>query len=80
MPTDNQLLPCASGGHIQQAVFFGFLLLILPGIFFALRWSLVIPAAVLERIGLRAAMGRSAALVEGHYGRVFMIFFLYFLI
>jgi hypothetical protein len=61
-------------------IFFWFLMLVLPGIFFALRWSLVIPAAVLERLGLRAAMARSAALVEGQYGRVFMIYFLYFLL
>jgi hypothetical protein len=61
-------------------IFFGLLMLVLPGIFLALRWSLVIPAAVLERLGLRAAMGRSAALVEGQYGRVFMIYFLYFLL
>lgn len=61
-------------------IVFGFLLLIVPGIFFALRWSLVIPSAVIERMGLRAAMARSAALVEGLYGRVFMIYFLYFLL
>jgi hypothetical protein len=62
------------------AIFFGFLLLILPGIFLALRWSLVVPAAVLERKGLGEAMSRSAVLIEGHYGRVFMIYFLYLLL
>jgi hypothetical protein len=59
---------------------FGFFLLIIPGIFLALRWSLAIPSAVLEDLGLRRAMGRSAALVEGQYGRIFMVFVLYFLL
>lgn len=61
-------------------IIFGLFLLILPGLFFALRWSLVIPAAVIERLGLRAAMARSAMLVEGQYGRVLMIYCLYFLL
>jgi len=58
----------------------GLVLLILPGVFLALRWSLAIPAAVLEGASLRQAMSRSATLIEGQYGRVFMIGVLYFLL
>jgi hypothetical protein len=71
---------CAITFVISVLIGFGFLLLILPGIFFYLRWSLVIPAVVIERLGLRDAMARSAALVEGLYGRVFVVFLLYFLL
>ena len=40
-----------------------FLLLIVPGIYVMLRWSLAIPVVVLERTGLSGGMARSAALV-----------------
>jgi hypothetical protein len=59
---------------------FCFLLCILPGIYVALRWSLALPVAVLEHAGLRQSMARSATLVEGQYGRVFMIYLLYALL
>jgi hypothetical protein len=56
------------------------LLLILPIFYFALRWSLAVPAAVLENCGLGQSMDRSATLVEGQYGRIFMIYLLYFVL
>lgn len=43
----------------------GFLLLIVPGVFLAVRWSVFAPAIVLEGLGPRAALGRSFALVRG---------------
>src|SRR6185436_7400342 len=56
------------------------LMCILPGIYVWLRWSLAIPVAVLEEAGLRRSMARSATLVEGQYGRVFMVYLLYVLL
>lgn len=55
----------------------GFVLLIVPGIIFALMWSLTIPVAVLEDKGLRDATSRSAELTKGSRGRIFMIYFLF---
>jgi hypothetical protein len=58
----------------------GLLACIVPGIYLMLRWSLAVPAAVLENVGLGQAMARSTTLIEGWYGRVFMIYLLYFLL
>ncbi len=57
---------------------FGYMLLILPGIFLTIRWSLTVPVTVLENASLGESMGRSAHLVEGDWVRVFAIYFLYF--
>lgn len=58
----------------------GFMLLIVPGILMMLRWALVIPVVVIEGLPMNAAMARSSALTEGHRGRVFLIYVLYFII
>ncbi len=55
----------------------GFALLIVPGIIFALMWSLTIPVAVLENKGLGASTSRSAALTKGSRWRIFMLFVMY---
>src|SRR4051812_28063563 len=43
------------------------LLLIVPGVLLATRWSLVAPIASFEKAWPRRAMRRSAELVKGHY-------------
>ena len=48
----------------------GFLLLIVPGIIIALVLWVAVPAAVVERSGLRA-LGRSARLTDGFKGQIF---------
>ena len=58
----------------------GFLMLILPGIYLVLRWSLVIPVAVLEDAGAITAMERSGELTRGDLGRILVIYVLYFLL
>jgi hypothetical protein len=55
----------------------GLVLLIVPGIIFALMWALTIPVAVLEDKGLSDATSRSSELTKGSRGRIFMIYFLY---
>jgi hypothetical protein len=58
------------------AIGIGFLLLIVPGIYLALAWSLVIPVTVLEGGGLNVSTTRSKALSKGSFGKIFVIFFL----
>jgi len=58
----------------------GLALLVVPGIIFALMWSLSIPVAVLEGQGLRGATSRSAALTKGNRGRIFVIGVLFVLL
>jgi hypothetical protein len=66
-------LPAISGAMLLIALLetIGFLLLIVPGFVLATRWSLVMPAMIVEGLGVRAGMRRSRELVRGHGWRVF---------
>ena len=57
-------------------VWIGLILLIVPGIMFALRWSVALPACVVEGLGPLASMKRSAQLTKGHRWKLFGIFLL----
>jgi hypothetical protein len=52
----------------------GLILLIVPGVYLALRWSVASPVLVAERTGITAAMGRSAVLTENHRWAIFGLF------
>lgn len=52
----------------------GLLLLIVPGLILAARWSLIVPLVVIERRGTREAFTRSAEIVRGQTGRVLALF------
>jgi hypothetical protein len=52
----------------------GLFLLVVPGLILFTRWSLAVPAVMLEGRTPREAMRRSAELVKGHGWRVFAIF------
>ena len=54
----------------------GLILLIVPGIYLFLMWSLAIPVTVLEGGGLNASTSRSTVLTTGSRGRIFVIYFL----
>jgi hypothetical protein len=56
------------------------LLLIVPGILKAIEWSLAVPAKVLEGRNAGDAMSRSADLSRGNRGRIFVIWFLFFVL
>ena len=58
-------------------VLLGLLLLVVPGIFVAVRWAVAAPIAVVEREGPTAALGRSAELTEGHRWAIFGLFLLF---
>ncbi|MFL5917929.1 MAG: hypothetical protein ACJ74X_04310 [Gaiellaceae bacterium] len=51
----------------------GLLVLILPGVVLAVRWTLAAPVVMLEGLGPRAAMRRSRELVRGHGKDVFVV-------
>lgn len=54
-------------------VFLGFLVFVIPGILLAVRYSLAIPAAVLEDFRGRQALKRSRMLLKGFADRVYVI-------
>ncbi len=49
----------------------GFVLLIIPGLFLLVIWSVVAPVTVVERPGVFRAFSRSQDLVRGHWWAVF---------
>jgi hypothetical protein len=56
------------------------LLLIVPGILKAIEWSLAVPVKVLEDKTAGEAMSRSSDLSRGNRGRIFVIWFLFFVL
>ena len=52
------------------------ILLIIPGIILMVMWYVAIPATVIERPGVFAALSRSSQLTKGHRWSVFGIFFI----
>jgi hypothetical protein len=56
----------------------GFVLLIIPGLYLLVIWSVVAPVTVLERPGVFAAFGRSRALVRGNGWSVFGVILIVF--
>ena len=61
-------------------VLIGFICLIIPGIFLALRLMISVPAAVVEDLAPRASLERSYALTKDFAGRAFLICLLYFVL
>jgi hypothetical protein len=51
----------------------GFLTLIVPGIILLMRWSVAVPACVVEGLGPMASLGRSFTLTKGHGWQIFGI-------
>jgi hypothetical protein len=74
------------GGVIWLSLKVGFLVglaclaLIVPGILLALRWSLAVPVKILENKDSGDAMSRSTELTQGNRGRIFVIWFLFFVL
>lgn len=61
------ILPLIGLGLIMGiAIVFGLILLIIPGIYLALRWAVAAPVLVVERPGVFKSMERSAKLTENH--------------
>lgn len=56
----------------------GMILLIVPGVLLALRWSVAIPALVLEGRGIQESMGRSAVLTQNRRWSIFLLGLIFF--
>lgn len=54
-------------------ILLGIILLVIPGLILAVRWSVIAPAIVLEQRGVRSALGRSNQLVKGSGWTVFAL-------
>jgi hypothetical protein len=61
---------------IGVGVGIGLVLLVVPGVYLALAWSLAIPVTVLEGGGLNVSTTRSKMLSKGSRGRIFVIYLL----
>lgn len=48
------------------AITIGFILLIAPGLYLLTIWAVIVPAIVLERVGVFDSFGRSQSLVKGY--------------
>jgi hypothetical protein len=59
-------------------VVLGLILLVIPGIYLAVRWMVAAPALVAEGLGPTSAMGRSGELIRGHWWWSFALVLLYF--
>ena len=57
------------------AAMLGFLLCIVPGIMFAVMYSVAVPVAVEEKPGIGASMSRSADLTDGNRWDIFFVVF-----
>ncbi|WP_188761343.1 hypothetical protein [Sandarakinorhabdus glacialis] len=54
----------------------GLLLLVIPGLYIAARLFLIVPIAVVERLGMIAILKRSWTLTEGHAGSILLFLLL----
>ncbi len=61
-------------------IIIGLVLLIVPGILFALSYFVIIPAVVLDGLGATASMERSKNLAAGHRGRIFVVWLVLWLL
>jgi hypothetical protein len=55
------------------------ILLLVPGLMLAIRWSVAFPAQVIEDTGARASLGRSAVLTKGRRWSIFGLMLVYIL-
>ena len=65
---------------ISWIIGFGLILLIIPGIYWALKYALAIPVTVLEGSDLAATRERSGYLTQDRMGRIFVIYALLLLL
>jgi hypothetical protein len=61
---------------VSLLVGMGLILLIVPGIYFLVTYSLALTVVAIEKVSFSEAMSRSSDLVKGNRGRVAVIYFL----
>jgi hypothetical protein len=75
------ILPLLGLGLLMGiAIVLGLILLIIPGVYLALRWAVAAPTMVVERPGVFKSMERSAKLTENHRWAILGLFVLYFVV
>jgi membrane-anchored glycerophosphoryl diester phosphodiesterase (GDPDase) len=75
------LLPMIGLGIVVGiAVAIGLVLLIVPGVYLALRWAVAAPVLVVERLGVFASMERSTALTQNHRWAILGLVVLYVIV
>jgi hypothetical protein len=68
LPSLGNVLVASIGGGIL--IFIGFCIFIIPGIWMATIWCLIVPVIVLENVGALASFSRSMELVRGRFWNV----------
>lgn len=68
----------AIGLLMGVAIFFGMILLIVPGVIMAIVWSVTVPVYVVEQREVFASFGRSVDLTRGNRWRIFGLAVIYF--
>jgi len=72
------LLPMLGLGIIVGlGIVAGSMLLLIPGIYLALRWAVAAPVLVVEKLGVFASIGRSAVLTQNHRWAILGLVVLY---
>ncbi len=72
------LLPLIGLGIMMAlGIMAGLLLLVIPGIYLALRWAVAAPVLVVEKVGVFASMGRSSTLTQNHRWAILGLVVLY---
>ena len=62
------------------AIVIGFVLLIVPGLILLTIWAVIVPAIVIDRVGVFDSFGRSRELVRGSGWQVFGVIVVLFLL
>ena len=62
---------------VGVGVVLGMMLLIIPGIYLALRWAVAAPVLVVEKLGIFPSIGRSAVLTQNHRWAILGLVVLY---
>ena len=79
-PRRSSLPLIVAGLVVGLLVLFGFILLIVPGLYLLTIFAVVAPVIVIERAGVFESLGRSRALVKGNGWNVFGVIIIAFLI
>jgi hypothetical protein len=61
-------------------IYFGLLLLVVPGVIWGLMWSVATPVMVAEGLGIFDSLSRSRVLTKGWRGSIFLLLFVVFVL
>lgn len=75
-------LPSLIGAQLLTSILIGIglMLLLVPGIIFAIMFSLTIPVVIIEQVGAFESLGRSKRLVKNRWGTTFALLLVLYII